>query len=715
MKYRGFELTVVDTWFAFQEITAPATPPSDQVRIYAKDKSGVSALYAQDDAGTEHELTNRVGGSGTANRVTYWSGTNTIAANAALTQNQIVFPDANGLPTGDSKLYWDNTNKRIGIGTSSPSTPLHVQAEGAAESVTFDYYGGSTNIRTRRASGTSASPTAVVANDPLGRLSGIGYHSGGAFGAAVARVEMSAAENFTAANQGTFLSFYTTPTGSTTLAERFRIGPAGQLGIGGATYGTATNVLKSGGASAAPSWGTVAASEVTSGANVTAASTKITLAGTPTGAALTAFSIDVNQANLDHGSIGGLTDDDHTGYLRLAGRTGTTNDPVLSSDSSGTIYGSSASGQWLTLTSTSHATKGLLVFGGSQYMDQANSNFVFAPSISNATANFVYYSISPTYTGSGSGFQGAKFAATMAPSASIAVAYGFLGQTTFSPGSGVTITTGVSSFAQCAYGNVVGAVTSGITSYVVAPSFSGSLKPSNQYGVYVENQGSASISKAVGLYLTKQSGATTNADLLFDKTSGAGIKVDIAAPTYPWHDIIGSIVAKTTGAGTPTFTTYRGSIQAYQFAVNDAVYMVFHLPHDYAPGTDLYIHTHWSHIGTLVTGGTVTWQFISTYAKGHNQAAFPAEVTTTVSPTASTTQYQHMVSEAQLSTSGGSASLLDTDNLEPDGLILMKITLTANAITVSGGGAPDPFLHTADIHYQSTGIGTKAKAPNFYT
>ena len=39
-------------------------------------------------------------------------------------------------------------------------------------------------------------------------------------------------------------------------AERFRIGTAGQLGIGGATYGTAGQVLTSGGASAAPTWST---------------------------------------------------------------------------------------------------------------------------------------------------------------------------------------------------------------------------------------------------------------------------------------------------------------------------------------------------------------------------------------------------------------------------------------------------------------------------
>ena len=37
--------------------------------------------------------------------------------------------------------------------------------------------------------------------------------------------------------------------------ERFRIGSSGQFGIGGATYGTSGQVLTSGGASAAPTWG----------------------------------------------------------------------------------------------------------------------------------------------------------------------------------------------------------------------------------------------------------------------------------------------------------------------------------------------------------------------------------------------------------------------------------------------------------------------------
>ena len=46
---------------------------------------------------------------------------------------------------------------------------------------------------------------------------------------------------------------------ATNGTERFRVGDSGQLGIGGATYGTSGQVLTSGGSAAAPSWATISA------------------------------------------------------------------------------------------------------------------------------------------------------------------------------------------------------------------------------------------------------------------------------------------------------------------------------------------------------------------------------------------------------------------------------------------------------------------------
>ena len=199
------------------------------------------------------------------------------------------------------------------------------------------------------------------------------------------------------------------------------------------------------------------------------------------------------------------------------------------------------------------------------------------------------------------------------------------------------------------------------------------------------------------------------------KTSGVGIKVDTASPTFPWRDIIGRVTSVNQGASKPTQVTYRDTILEFQFAAGDEDYFQFHIPHDYVPGTDIHLHFHWSHTGTLVNGGTVTFEYEATYAASHNQAAFPASVSGTVAGTASTTQYQHILSEVQLSAASPSGSQLDSDDLEPDGLILMRAGLSANNITVSGGGVPDPFIHFVDIHYQSMNIGTKSKAPDFYT
>ena len=73
-----------------------------------------------------------------------------------------------------------------------------------------------------------------------------------------------------------------------------------------------------------------------------------------------ALSWDATGAGIDHGGLSGLTDDDHSQYLLLAGRTGTTNNPLLSTSTDGTITGSSVSGGDLVLDSTSHATVGTI-------------------------------------------------------------------------------------------------------------------------------------------------------------------------------------------------------------------------------------------------------------------------------------------------------------------------------------------------------------------
>lgn len=207
----------------------------------------------------------------------------------------------------------------------------------------------------------------------------------------------------------------------------------------------------------------------------------------------------------------------------------------------------------------------------------------------------------------------------------------------------------------------------------------------------------------------------SNGFLIFPKASGNGIKVDLATPTFTWRDLKGEILPKETGAGKPTWTTFRGNIKGWAFAANDVVDLIFHWPHTHVPGTDIHIHAHWSHNGTAISGSMVL-SYRWTWAKGHNQSGvtYPAETTftqTVSTPDVATyAQYSHPISEIQFSDSSPSSGQIDTDVLEPDGLL--KISLTPTTIpTVTGGSF---FIDFVDIHYQSTGIGTKQKAPDFY-
>lgn len=181
------------------------------------------------------------------------------------------------------------------------------------------------------------------------------------------------------------------------------------------------------------------------------------------------------------------------------------------------------------------------------------------------------------------------------------------------------------------------------------------------------------------------------------------------AMSYGWRDMIGS-VRDDLALVLPTPTTYIGGIRQPMFAVGNEEVREFHIPHDYQTGTDLYIHAHWSHNSTSVSTGGVTWQFECMSAKGHGTDSFYTPVIINVTQAAHLTRYQHMVAEGKLSEpDGGVSALLDTNWIDVDGIIVVSCRLLTN--TMDGGA--NPFLHSFDIHYQSTNLATKNKAPDF--
>lgn len=219
----------------------------------------------------------------------------------------------------------------------------------------------------------------------------------------------------------------------------------------------------------------------------------------------------------------------------------------------------------------------------------------------------------------------------------------------------------------------------------------------------------------VGPYISEL-GPTGNLPLqnvIFPHEAGFGIKVDPDSPVFTYRDIIGAVLPDPAGANSPALTNFRGNVRGYQYTATDKLDCVYHIPHDYVPGTDLFLHLHWGHNSATISGNFV-FNFEAMYASRQASAPFSvfgAPVSNNITVNALTIgnypQYCHVVTEIQLSTSGGGAGLLDTDAIEVDGIV--QLTFTYN-----GTMSADPFISTGDVHYLSSSIGTKGKDPDFY-
>jgi hypothetical protein len=85
-----------------------------------------------------------------------------------------------------------------------------------------------------RADGTAASKTAVLSNDNLFILNGVGY-DGTAYGSLDAAIIVKAAQNFAVGSHGTFVSIFTTPNSTVSIGEAARFQASGGLSIGTTT------------------------------------------------------------------------------------------------------------------------------------------------------------------------------------------------------------------------------------------------------------------------------------------------------------------------------------------------------------------------------------------------------------------------------------------------------------------------------------------------
>lgn len=198
--------------------------------------------------------------------------------------------------------------------------------------------------------------------------------------------------------------------------------------------------------------------------------------------------------------------------------------------------------------------------------------------------------------------------------------------------------------------------------------------------------------------------------------AGTGIRVDTLNPSFAWATLKGTMSTNVVGGGTPTLAPFRGGLcRRWFFAVNDTVDYEYCLPHDYLPGSDLFLQLHWGHNGTSISGDFVI-QFSMTYTKSHNRGLFGVEKTFTLTIPATNLivapQYGGNLTEAQISAALPNASQLLSSQLEVDGEIVINIKVIGTP-NITGGSRNTPFIGPVNLAYQTTGRGTKHRSPPF--
>jgi len=170
---------------------------------------------------------------------------------------------------------------------------------------------------------------------------------------------------------------------------------------------------------------------------------------------------------------------------------------------------------------------------------------------------------------------------------------------------------------------------------------------------------------------------------------------------YGWKD---NIVQITPALGDGTrWKDIGNGIFAMEFGKGDSVSVNYHINHDYAQGTNAYLHAHLICLDTQSAGATITIRMNYILAKGHSQGQ---------SLTVPTTQFD-MTYTFDGTEIAGEHIILECsdaqafDLKEPDTLLMTKMTLQSETVTGKIYGL------TMDLHYQSDREVTLNKAPDF--
>jgi hypothetical protein len=173
------------------------------------------------------------------------------------------------------------------------------------------------------------------------------------------------------------------------------------------------------------------------------------------------------------------------------------------------------------------------------------------------------------------------------------------------------------------------------------------------------------------------------------------------AGAYHWDDMRVNVNAiKVPASNAPTWEPYKGSLvlafadQAIAGNEEEA-YFTLQLPHEYAEGTDLEAHVHWSPPNG--DGGNVRWGL--SYSWANDGAAFPAPTVIYGVGAAGAVADIHI--RTSLGTIAGAGKVISS-------MLLCK--LFRNSSNVLDTYASDAYLLEFDFHYQKDDIGSRQMA-----
>jgi hypothetical protein len=126
----------------------------------------------------------------------------------------------------------------VGIGTTTPSSILNLSSNGSTQLLNdgfSDTTGTAPQFVLRRARGTRAAPTALLAGNLIGSIVGRGHNGTEITAGTRAAIQFAATQNWTTAANGTRITLSTTENGTITPTERLRIEQNGNVGVGTTT------------------------------------------------------------------------------------------------------------------------------------------------------------------------------------------------------------------------------------------------------------------------------------------------------------------------------------------------------------------------------------------------------------------------------------------------------------------------------------------------